>query len=151
MIKDKNTFLVALFIQEKLFMKQPKILFLFFIISLIISLRPDTSWAQVKNDDGGNFGVGVMFGEPTGVTIKLWRNERSAFNIGTAWSLAQRTEALHIHTDYLLHSWFSDTNEEHLAFYYGIGGRAIFADEPKAGVRVPVGLNYIFRAIPFDL
>ncbi|HEX6981373.1 MAG TPA: hypothetical protein VF181_01300 [Balneolaceae bacterium] len=118
---------------------------------MLVSLKPDPAKAQVKNDEGGNLGVGVMLGEPTGVSIKLWRNERSAFGIGAAWSLAGRTEALHLHADYLLHSWFSDTGEENLAFYYGIGGRVIFADDPTAGIRIPVGLTYVFQKIPFDV
>jgi hypothetical protein len=127
----------------------PKVLILILAIGMLVSLKPDSAKAQAKNEEGGNFGVGVMFGEPTGVSIKLWRSERSAFDIGAAWSLAGRTEALHLHADYLLHSWFED--EENLAFYYGIGGRVIFADDPTAGVRIPVGLNYVFQKIPFDI
>jgi hypothetical protein len=130
-------------------MKSPKVPVLILAVGVLIGLKPDLSKAQVKNDEGGNLGVGLMLGEPTGVSIKLWRNERSAFGIGAAWSLAERTEALHLHADYLLHSWFKD--EENLAFYYGIGGRIIFADDPTAGVRVPVGLNYVFQKIPFDV
>ncbi|MDZ7694233.1 MAG: hypothetical protein U5K69_24455 [Balneolaceae bacterium] len=105
--------------------------------------------AQPTNEDSGNFGLGIMLGEPTGVSVKYWNNSRSAFGIGAAWSLAERTEALHLHADYLSHSWFNNT--ENLAFYYGIGGRVIFADNTAAGVRVPFGLNYAFQNIPFDL
>lgn len=105
--------------------------------------------AQANDDGSGNFGIGLMFGEPSGVTVKSWFGRRSAFDIGTAWSLSGRNEAVHLHTDYLHHNWFNDT--ENLAFYYGIGGRVIFSNDATAGVRVPIGLNYVFDSAPFDL
>nr|WP_286670483.1 hypothetical protein [Fodinibius salsisoli] len=88
-------------------------------------------------------------GEPTGASVKYWLSNNSAFDIGAAWSLADRNEALHMHTDFLWHSWFR--NEQNLAFYYGAGARVIFADDAEAGIRVPVGLTYVFESIPFDL
>ncbi|HET6527581.1 MAG TPA: hypothetical protein VFG39_02405 [Balneolaceae bacterium] len=132
-------------------MRSPKVLVLTLTIGVLITLKPDSVKAQAHSDEGGSLGVGLMLGEPTGVSVKIWNNEHSAFDIGAAWSLAGRTEALHLHVDYLLHSWFNDIDEENLAFYYGIGGRVIFADDPTAGIRIPVGLNYVFQAIPFDI
>lgn len=123
----------------------------FIFIVLLYLLNPNGIKAQANNDNSGNFGIGVMLGEPTGISIKSWNNERSAFDIGAAWSLSGRNEAIHMHADYLMHSWFSDINSGRLAFYYGIGGRIIFASSASAGVRVPLGLNYIFQGIPFDL
>lgn len=130
-------------------MKSSGTLALLLVMGALISLKPDPVKTQPNSDNGGNFGVGVMFGEPTGVSVKSWNNDRSAFGIGAAWSLGGRNEALHVHADYLMHSWFSDA--EGLAFYYGIGGRIIFADDPNIGVRVPLGLNYVFKEVPFDL
>lgn len=122
-----------------------KTITLSFVFLFLIS---GTASAQAHRGDGGNFGLGVMLGEPTGVSVKSWNSERTAFDIGGAWSLG-RGEALHLHADFLWHSWFDDTEE--LAFYYGIGGRVIFTDDAHAGVRVPFGLNYVFRNVPFDL
>lgn len=112
-------------------------------------MAPGPATAQASSDNRGNFGIGIMLGEPTGVSVKAWNSSRSAFDIGAAWSLTGREEALHLHSDYLLHSWFN--NAEDLAFYYGIGGRVIFADDATAGIRLPLGLNFIFQTIPFDL
>jgi len=121
-----------------------------FIITLI-GLKPDTSRAQTSSGAGGNFGIGVMVGEPTGVSVKSWTSDRSAFGVGAAWSLSGRNESLHLHLDYLHHSWFSNVDSGRLAFYYGIGGRIIFADDPEVGIRVPLGLNYIIGGVPLDL
>lgn len=124
---------------------------LIIIMGALTNLNPNPVHAQTIVDEGKNFGLGAMFGEPTGVSVKYWNNSSSAFNIGAAWSLSGRNEAIHLHADYLFHSWFDDPDTRQLAFYYGIGGRVIFADDPNVGVRVPLGLNYVFQNAPFDL
>ena len=40
--------------------------------------------AQANEDNNHNFGLGLMIGEPSGVTIKSWFNRQSAFDIGAA-------------------------------------------------------------------
>ncbi|MAO63462.1 MAG: hypothetical protein CL666_00530 [Balneola sp.] len=118
---------------------------LFLMISVIagfLLLTPDTAKAQV-NGQGGDVGLGVMLGEPTGISAKIWNNERSAFALGAAWSFG-RYDAIHLHGDYILHSWFSEVEQGSLAFYYGIGARLALGDpDTHIGVRVPLGLNYI--------
>lgn len=129
-------------------MRSLQILLLTIVIGMLIGLFPDDTKAQVGPGDDENFGIGVMIGEPTGISVKSWNNARSAFDIGAAWSLTE-TESLHMHADLLIHSWFADT--ENLAFYYGFGGRVIFTDPAHAGVRVPIGLNFVFPEVSFDI
>lgn len=130
-------------------MKSSGTLTLLLLLGAFIALQPEAARAQKGSiDTNGNFGIGVMVGEPTGISVKNWLSGSTAFGIGAAWSLSDE-EALHLHADYLMHCWFADA--EGLAFYYGIGGRVIFADDPKVGVRVPLGLNYVFTNVPFDL
>lgn len=119
-------------------------------IVMLLILNPDSADAQANPEGGENFGIGIMIGEPTGLSIKSWQGDISAFNIGAAWSLTE-SEALHLHGDFLLHSWFDDVDTGRFAFYYGIGARVLFADDAKAGARIPLGLNYIFPEAPFDL
>lgn len=131
-------------------MKSLKLLGVAVVIGLAIGSNPDTTKAQIIDEERGSLGLGFLLGEPTGVSVKSWNSSRSAFDIGAAWSLAGREgEALHLHADFLLHSWFSDP--DNLALYYGLGGRIIFADEAAVGARVPVGLNYVFSNVPFDM
>lgn len=107
--------------------------------------------AQTLNTESERLGIGLMLGEPSGISVKYWTTGVTAFNVGVAWSLSGRgdSEALHTHADFLWHAWFADP--QNLAFYYGLGGRVIFATDARAGVRVPFGLNYVFETIPFDL
>lgn len=129
-------------------MRSLKILFLIIVTGVLIGLIPEGTKAQMGPGEDENFGIGVMFGEPTGISVKSWNNARTAFDIGAAWSLTEN-EALHMHADLLFHSWFENT--ENLALYYGFGGRVIFADDAHAGARVPIGLNYVFPDVSLDI
>lgn len=104
-------------------------------------------------EGGGNFGLGVILGEPTGISGKLWISGKSAVDGAAAWSLGNN-EALHLHADYLLHNFtLIEVDKGRLPFYYGIGGRIRFADngDDYIGVRVPLGLAYLFEGAPLDI
>lgn len=105
-------------------MNTTKLFSTLFIIGGLLFLSNGTATAQA-NGNGGNFGLGVMVGEPTGISLKSWNNDRSAFALGAAWSFG-RYDALHLHGDYLLHNWFNDVEDGALAFYYGIGARFFY-------------------------
>jgi hypothetical protein len=38
-----------------------------------------------------------------------------------------------------------------MPFYYGIGGRIKTSDDARIGVRVPLGLAYLFQNVPVDI
>jgi len=102
------------------------------------------------------FGIGVMLGEPTGLSGKMWWDENSAFDGGAAWSLTDDT-SFNIHADMLWHNWkvlddaFEVDDSSRLPLYYGIGGRLKAGDDAKLGVRFVVGASYIFEYAPFDI
>jgi hypothetical protein len=99
----------------------------------------------------GNFGLGIIVGEPTGVSAKLWITERTAVDMAAAWSFSDE-EAFHLHADYLFHNFDLITVEQgRLPVHFGIGGRLKFEDESRLGVRIPIGLTYIFDGAPVDI
>lgn len=94
---------------------------------------------------GENLELGLILGDPTGLSLKQWTGRNTAFDAALAWSFGER-DRLHVHADYLFHSSPFDTR--HLALFYGIGGRATlledrFFDDDRVGigVRLPVGLD----------
>lgn len=100
-------------------------------------------------DEG--FGLGLILGEPTGVSGKQWIDSKRAVDGAVAWSF-EKEAAMHLHADLLFHTPSSSrTNASRLLFYYGIGGRIKFADESKAGLRVPLGLDYLSSGAPIDI
>lgn len=96
-------------------------------------------------------GLGIIVGEPTGISFKYWTSSTTAFDAALAWSFIDEG-AFHIHADYLLHSFYLITVPEgKLPFYYGIGGRLKTSGDTRFGVRVPVGLDYLFQTTPIDI
>ena len=96
-------------------------------------------------------GVGIIIGEPTGISAKHWLSSTTAIDGAIAWSFVDEG-AFHIHADYLLHSFHLIRIEEgKLPFYYGIGGRLKTSGDARLGVRVPLGLAYIFQTTPIDI
>lgn len=106
------------------------------------------------NAKKNGFGLGVIIGEPTGPTFKVWTGNNTAIDGALAWSLGGNDD-VHLHMDYLIHDFGIATVEKgRLPLYYGIGGRIKFNDgrgEDQFGVRVPVGLAYLFANSPMEL
>lgn len=121
-----------------------------FFIILILILISGTALAEGSH----NFGLGVILGEPTGISGKLWLSGKSAIDGAVAWS-TDTNASLHVHADYLLHNFGSiDVDKGRLPFYYGVGGRIKFSEHNNdnfIGVRVPLGFVYIFETAPVDI
>ena len=83
------------------------------------------------------FGVGVILGEPTGLSGKLWLGGGAAIDGAAAWSF-NKNGNLHLHADYLLHSL-----GDKIGLYYGLGVRAKLEDDRRVGIRFPLGIAYL--------
>jgi hypothetical protein len=97
------------------------------------------------------FGLGVVLGEPTGVSAKLWLGQTSAVDGVVAWSFA-KNPSLTIHADYLFHFFNVFSIEKgRLPLYIGIGGTVSIGPDPDFGVRIPFGATYLFDTVPLDI
>ncbi len=123
-------------------------MFRYIVITGIIVLLSGS--AVVAQQSG--FGLGVIVGEPTGVCGKYWLDGATAIDGGIAWAF-KNEGAVHLHGDYLFHKYdVFPVDKGKLPLYYGIGGRIKFEeDDNKFGVRIPVGMNYLFANDPLDL
>lgn len=106
---------------------------------------------------GTGFGLGVIVGEPTGLSGKLWQSKSTAFDFGAAWSFVDEG-ALHLHFDILVHRFdLIHVDSGKLPVYYGLGARVRFDEDDagdqdtNVGIRFPVGLDYLFASAPLDL
>lgn len=97
----------------------------------------------------GSTELGVVLGEPTGVSIQVWQSGTRAIDGALAWSFG-RDDKIHVHADYLKHDQLS-VDRGSLTFFYGIGARAILADDAKFGPRFPIGLHYVIPDSRFSL
>ena len=114
------------------------------LLILVVSFFALGIYAQ-----NSGFGIGVMVGEPTGLSAKLWTGDAMAAQFGVAWSM---DSYMHIHGDMIMHVFnVVDVSQGELPFYVGLGARLLFADDLTVGVRVPLGAAYQFDSAPFDL
>jgi hypothetical protein len=108
--------------------------------------------ASLAHGEGGPFGLGIIIGEPTGISGKYRLSSRNAIDGAVAWSLGGDND-LHLHGDYLYH-WYDviEVKKGSLPLYAGLGGRVKFREnrDNEIGFRIPVGLNYLFHGAPFD-
>jgi hypothetical protein len=107
----------------------------------------------IAGSNSSGFGLGIMLGEPSGISGKLWSGEKNAFDFGLAWSTGKNSGAA-MHADYIWHKMdMINVDEGALPFYYGIGVRYRSRDnsDDNIGVRVPLGLDYLFAQSAFDV
>jgi len=99
------------------------------------------------------FEAGAIFGEPTGLSLKYWFSDTMAIDGGLGWSFKDDTD-LHVHSDLLWHNFeWLKVPEGELPVYFGVGARAKFRDnrDDLVGIRVPIGVNYLFATAPVSV
>ncbi len=119
-----------------------------FVVSVMLLTIVFSGVAQAQSN---GFGLGVILGEPTGISFKHWTGHKTALIGAAAWAFG-RQNALHLHLDYTFHNFHLIKAERHaIPFYYGIGLR--FKDErnDRLGVRFPLGIIYMFDDAPIDI
>jgi hypothetical protein len=128
-------------------------------IAFVVLLAVQGSVAQDRG-----FGLGVIIGEPTGISAKLWTSSVNAFDFGLGWSVGgdrigrykgnyDGGSRVHFHMDYLWHSFEAIHSSERFPLYYGIGGRINSGAgyDGSAAVRGVFGIAWLPHATPIDV
>jgi hypothetical protein len=107
------------------------------------------------------FGLGVILGEPTGASMKLFFDEHSALQIHAAWDFTDAGIAVIV--DYLYHFDPIALESAVLALPLYIGGGLKFVQRPSTtrrvtdgskfqfGLRLPIGIACAFKKFPLEL
>ena len=104
------------------------------------------------------FGLGVIVGEPTGLSLKYWLDDERAIDGAAAWSFSEN-DSFQLHGDYLIHN-YDWLGVDELPCYYGLGARLKFKDSDGRGrnedhaifgIRFPLGVTYLFDEVPLDV
>jgi hypothetical protein len=129
-----------------------------FLVVLIGSWAAPAAAADVGSR---SWELGVILGEPTGLSAKYWTSTNTAIDLGAAWSFGDDGH-FHIHGDYLFHNFdIFKVDSGSLPLYFGIGGRVRFEnDDPhdgddnhgtRVGLRLVLGLEYLVAAYPMSV
>lgn len=97
------------------------------------------------------FGLGLIFGEPSGISFKYWTGNTTAIDAGAAWSFINES-AFQMHGDLLFHNFnVFQVDRGRMALYYGFGARLKLADRTKFSLRVPLGISYEFERADIEI
>lgn len=106
----------------------------------------------IAHSQDKDFGLGIILGEPTGISAKKWLDDKAALDGAVAWSLVTPS-SFHLHADYLYHNFnLFNVRKGKLPLYFGIGFRVrIRTGDNRLGIRIPVGICYLLEQSPLDI
>lgn len=113
--------------------------------------------AQSDGVEKGVFGAGIIVGEPTGVSVKLYLDNDMAIDgaVGSAFIGG----GFQVHGDVLWHPWVLENRDTFvLPAYWGVGLRALNHGRGDGGdrdfhlgLRAVIGILFDFKEIPIDV
>lgn len=131
------------------------------------SPTPAHTGGSARNSQGGDFGIGVILGEPTGFSAKKWLDGTHAVDFGLAYSFGNSFTFL---SDYLWHfpGFFGRSSEfsRNLSAYLGVGGTLLIfsgshwhgryghkydSGSLGLGLRIPFGAEWMIPSTPLGL
>ena len=141
--KSSSFVKILLNIKRKIRMKK-RILYL-----IIIILSGTLSPAQDKG-----YGIGIILGEPTGLSGKYWLNNTNAIDFGLGFSFTHfNNSGIQLHCDYLWNIYDLFKTSEKFVIYYGPGIKILTggSNDAKLGIRGVAGIGWFIKDAPLDL
>lgn len=103
----------------------------------------------------GDQGYGVMLGNPTGLSGKVWFNDQIALD--AAFGIDQGELDTHLtllfHDNHLLKQLNIQPANSSLSLpvYIGVGPRILFNDNTEVGIRTPIGVSFFPAATDWEM
>jgi hypothetical protein len=110
-------------------------------------------------DEKGPFGLGLIIGSPTGVSVKYYLGQGNMAVDGAVGGALAGNNGISVHADVLWHpSMLTRESAFDLTWYFGAGIRVLDHDRGNDGnddfhfgPRVPVGLLFDFNEVSIDV
>lgn len=135
-----------------------------------LAILLSASTAVAGPGGGGPFGLGLVIGEPTGLSAKYWMDKTQAVDFLLAFSLDNDNDfdnddndldRLVFAADYLYHIDVFRPRSVELPLHVGIGGKLTFWDRDRGryrdddseigiAIRVPLGIDLLLRSVPLE-
>jgi len=112
--------------------------------------------AAAAEEEKGAFGLGLILGEPSGISAKLYLSDDTAIDGAVGGAVIGK--GVQAHADFLWHPWVL-TNEASFVMpaYAGVGARVLDHDRSgeeddfHVGIRLVGGILFDFRRVPLDV
>ena len=126
------------------------------LLIIVMAIKP------ISAQDHG-FGLGIILGEPTGLSAKYWTSNNNAFDFGLGFAVGgdrityhgnyYGSSRIHFHVDYLWHSFNAIRSSERFPLYYGIGARFNSGGgyDGSFGIRGVIGIAWFPHSTPIDV
>jgi len=121
------------------------------MLLMVLYAFPAHLWAERSGDQG----YGLMVGNPTGLSAKVWLNEE--WGLDGAVGIARGEFDVHMTLLFHQFTWHQKWENKEawigrlvskgsFPFYVGVGPRLLFEDDEEWGIRFPLGLSFL----PFE-
>lgn len=125
-------------------------------VGLLLTSLLAAAPAQAEPTEKGVLGIGLILGEPTGISAKLYLQDDRA--IQGAVGAAFVGGGIHVHADYVFHPWILEERESFtIPVYVGPGVRVVDYRLGRSGdtyiavgARAVAGLLFDFKEVPLD-
>lgn len=99
------------------------------------------------------FGAGIKLGEPSGVTLKYWLNQRNAVDFTLGFTLFNSINRTNININYLYHYYNVVKTKEDIVLFVGFGARILTREHRNStfGVRGIGGASMNLETYPIEL
>lgn len=143
------------------------VLLLFPFSTVIAASHSSSTTSKALSNHGRSVGIGVILGEPTGLTLKAWTGRASALNFGLTYSFGSYFIFM---TDYLWHfpeAFSQGRVGSQFVPYVGLGAEVFFGDSSPYysrtrfrnstfdsvafGARIPLGIEFSPQGTPFGI
>lgn len=109
---------------------------------------PQAVYARSGAPERGTAGVGLIVGNPTGASGKLWLSKNRALDVGFGFS-----GDFAAHADHLWHAWdaLPQPTAGTLGVYAALGGRIeARRGDDEFGIRTMAGIDYLMDTYPWE-
>jgi len=125
------------------------------VVTVISCLAGTAAADDSSRMDKGTIGIGLILGEPTGISAKLYLKDDQAIQAAAGFAFVGG--GLHVHMDYVFHPFILQSKDSFvLPFYFGPGIRVIDYRNGRessfiaVGLRAVAGLLFDFKNVPLD-
>ena len=120
------------------------------LVLLLALLTCQTPLHAAQSNHSGALGLGIILGDPTGLSAKYWLNNVNAFDVSIGFG------DVSVHADYLWHraDFFPKPQRGRLLGYLGIGVKVQDQNRKRdtlVGIRGVGGVAYDFLQDPVEL